>query len=128
MSRTFMISAAILTALAASPSLARGPVVVTAEPDRVVRHISYADLNLAVPAGERVLQARVRGGIRGLCDEIVPGGTTDLNSILGRKDCSRDAWEQADPQIAAAIQRAREIASTGTSTIAASAIVISLGH
>ena len=40
--------------------------------------------------------------------------------------CSGGAWGQARPQIALAVQRARDIAATGTSAITAAALVISL--
>jgi hypothetical protein len=42
--------------------------------------------------------------------------------------CDNRAWGEARPQIARAVQRAHDIASTGTSPIAAAAITISLAQ
>ncbi len=42
------------------------------------------------------------------------------------KSCDTSAWGGARPQIARAVQRAREIAATGSSTIAAAAITIAV--
>jgi hypothetical protein len=40
--------------------------------------------------------------------------------------CSGLAWDGARPQILRAVQRAREIAATGSSSIAAAAITITI--
>ena len=102
------------------------PVVVVADPDRVVRRISYADLDLASAAGESTLNRRVGGAIRSLCTEAVGSPDLSIDSKLADMNCRRSAHEQAKPQIANAVQRARDIAMHGTSTIAATAISIVL--
>jgi UrcA family protein len=106
-----------------TPAFGKDPrIVVVAPSDQVVRRIGYADLNLASADGKSALMYRVRGGIRGLCTEV--GGPYASE----RSNCTDHAWSQAFPQMASAVERAREIASTGTSTIAATAITISLSR
>lgn len=102
------------------------PVVVVADPDRVVRRISYADLDLASAAGESTLHRRVGGAIRSLCTEAEGSPELSIDSKLADINCRRSAHEQAKPQVANAVQRARDIAVHGTSTIAATAISIVL--
>ena len=103
-------------------------IVVTAPPttEVVTRHISYADLNLASFEGQQSLNRRVGSGINDLCDEVVGGddGTLTIKRVMRR--CGMSAWDQARPQMALAIQRAREIAETGTSSITAAALTISI--
>jgi UrcA family protein len=111
----------------AQPALAKNqPVVVVANPDIVTRRISYADLNLASVSGERTLKHRVSGAISGLCSEATGGQDGYYVTGLARMKCNKTAWGQARPQIANGVQRARDIALTGTSTIAAVAITIDL--
>jgi UrcA family protein len=103
-----------------------GPVVVVAPHDIVSRRISYADLNLASSAGEMTLNGRVRGAIGSLCSEAVEGNDASFTTRLRDRNCRGSAWSMATPQIERAVARAHEIASTGTSTIAAAGIVIML--
>lgn len=102
------------------------PVVVTAPMELVVRRVSYADLNLASARGERALHYRVGGAVRDLCNDATGPRDGSMSYTFAFKGCSNDAWDQADPQIARAIERSREIAATGTSSIAAAAITISI--
>lgn len=116
-------------ALTAPPAFGKSaPVVVTAPApsDMVRRHISYADLNLASPAGERTLNRRVAGAVSGLCLEATGGADGSFTMGIEIRRCTNSAWEQARPQISQAVQRANEIASTGTSTFAATAITIAI--
>lgn len=110
--------------LVCTPLYAKSPVVVVANPDFVTRRINYADLNLASSSGEVTLNRRVGGAIKGLCLEA----TGDDHGMMhfANVKCRTAAWKQARPQIASAAQRARDIALTGTSTIAAVAITINL--
>jgi UrcA family protein len=117
--------AAVAIGAAASPVRARPPhtIVVVAHPEELVtRRISYADLNLASAPGERTLNRRVGYAVSSLCNEAVGGDST---SFVYR-DCDSGAWRGARPQISVAVERAREIASTGSSLIAATAITIAL--
>ena len=104
----------------------QGPIFVTAPAELVIRRIGYGDLNLASASGEKVLKRRVGSAIRSLCDEAAGPDTGDLHSSVAIMDCGREAWGQARPQMTRAVARAREIALTGTSTIAATGITISL--
>lgn len=112
--------------LLVAPASARPPVVVTGDADLVVRHVSYADLNLASATGEKILNRRVGGAVISVCNEATggPGAGFGLGSMMAR--CKAAAWGGARPQIRLAVQRAREIAATGSSNIAAVAIVINV--
>lgn len=112
--------------LAPNASARQRPIVVTAPTDIVVRHVSYADLNLASERGAKVLNRRVDGAIDSLCIEAVGPDTYSLATTTANMACTAGAWKGARPQIARAVERARQIAATGSSTIAASAIVITL--
>ena len=129
--RTFAVVGAVAVSLSgfavAQPAFAKDrPVVVVANPDIVTREISYADLNLASASGERTLNHRVSGAIGSLCSEATGGNHGYLVSNFARKTCNKTAWDQARPQMANAAQRARDVALTGTSSIAAVAITIDL--
>jgi UrcA family protein len=111
----------------ATPALGRnGPVFVTAPHEVVTRHVSYADLNLASAPGERTLERRVGSAVADLCNEATGGNDGGVQYKLSMISCSGEAWTSAQPQIDRAIQRAREIAATGSSSIAAAALTISL--
>jgi UrcA family protein len=111
----------------AQPAIANErPVVVVASPDIVTRRISYADLNLASSPGEATLNSRVGRGIKSLCLEATGGDDRSFLTNIARMKCSKTAWDQADPQIERAVQRARDIALTGASPIAAVALTIDL--
>jgi UrcA family protein len=115
--------------LVASPASGKSsPIVVVAPEDVVVRHISYADLNLASAAGGRTLNRRVGGAVNDLCLEATGGNDGSFSFKTRMKKCDNRAWGEARPQIARVIQRAHDIASTGTSSIAAAAITISLAQ
>jgi UrcA family protein len=95
------------------------PVVVTAEDnDLVVREVKFADLNLASMNDQRVLQLRVTSAVRDACGEAV-GHDDEWNY----RYCYVGAWQDARPQIARAVNRARQIALSGTSTITAAAVI-----
>jgi len=93
--------------------------------DYVIERVTYADLNLASEHGQRTLNGRVGYAVNNVCYEAVPYG--DTNSVA-YGDCTNGAWHRARPQIASAVQRATEIAATGTSSIAAAAITIDISE
>ena len=126
MKYAFIITTAAI--IFAAPVAARPPVVVTAPSDAsiVSRHITFADLNLASADGERTLNRRVEYGVGGLCNEAADGNDGGLAYRQYMIRCHTASWDQARPQIANAVQRAREIAATGTSSIIAAAVTISL--
>jgi UrcA family protein len=115
----------------ASATAKEAPVVVTAPPeeaDLVVRRVSYADLDLALPAGRTTLHERVGFAIGDVCSEanLFDNGSPEFKS--GVMKCSNRAWTNANPQMARAFQRANEIAASGFSPIAAATISISIGR
>ncbi|HXG81691.1 MAG TPA: UrcA family protein [Sphingomicrobium sp.] len=99
------------------------PVVVYAEPDENVRteRVSFGDLDLATVKGQRILLRRVGSAVNHVCPY---GGDQIGVQQLGYRLCSDGAWQDARPQIAQAVARAKEIAMTGKSSIAATAITI----
>jgi UrcA family protein len=112
---------------ATTPAFSRSaPVFVIAPADLVTRHVSYADLNLASIAGERALDRRVGTAVTDLCLDATGGNDGSPKFKMSMIRCSGEAWSGARPQMTRAVQRARDIAATGSSSIAATALVISL--
>lgn len=97
------------------------PVVVVAPADVITRRVSYADLNLASRSGEKLLNRRVGSAVRSVCNEAV--GNSDF---YGELRCQSVAWHGARPQIRRAVQRALDIAATGSSPIAVVAITLAI--
>ena len=124
------VAAVALIATGASPALGKSTrIFVTApSPDTVSRHITYADLNLASTAGERTLYHRVSYGVGDLCNEVIGANDGSAASKFNLMACTGSAWSQARPQMDRAVQRARDIAATGSSPIAAAALTISIPH
>lgn len=124
-------TAAVLSGVAASllvagPALAgqQGPVVVYAEPHNVrIERVTYADLDLADRSDQKKLNRRVAGAVKRVC--LFENSRSGLQDF-GYYGCAGDAWEGAKPQIAQAVQRAKDIAMTGQSSIAAAAIAINV--
>ena len=109
----------------ASPGAAKGPgILVTAPAEIAIRHVNYADLNLASQTDQRALFRRVGAAVIGLCDETTDGDHTETWFRVPYTHCTDVAWKQAIPQITRAVQRAKEIAATGKSSIAAVALTI----
>ena len=99
-------------------------VTVTATEERVpVRFVSYRDLNLAKSDDEQILIRRVRYAAKDVCFESAPFDNFFSSLSL---NCRADAWQGARPQIARAVERARDIANNGWSAIAPVAITISV--
>ena len=126
--RRGLASVAAAIACAAAPSsvaLAQSkPVVVYGEPSQVrSERVSYRDLNLATDAGEQTLKLRIGGAVRRVCSDGLPGYSPITPDY---RHCATGAWKDARPQIARAIARAHEIALYGKSSIAATAITITI--
>lgn len=127
-----MCAAVAITAggliIMAPPAFGKAPIVVTAPApnDIVTRHIGYADLNLASAAGERALNRRVGSAVNDLCLEATGGRDNRTGFRFDMINCTGSAWNQARPQIGRAVGRARDIASTGYSTLSAVAITIAI--
>lgn len=105
----------------ATPVDAKTRTVVVEAQDKPIERVSYRDLNLVLASHQKILNGRVTGAVRNVC---VEASTTASDPYAGI-GCRSYAWKGAKPQIALAIQRAREIAQTGSSSIAAAAITIS---
>jgi UrcA family protein len=127
--KLFSVAAAFAVAgggfILSGPALAQngGPVVVRAEPlsdIASIRRIHYGDLNLASADDEKVLNQRVRRAVSQVCDDAT--GPSPLSYV--EQSCRADSWGRAKPQMALAMQRARDIAANGFSSIAPVAIAI----
>jgi UrcA family protein len=123
----FAVTAGSLS-LVATSSLARGPIVITGpSPDELVtRRVSYADLDLTSTVGEKALVSRVRTAVKSLCVDATRFSDGMINHRFDEVACFASARRQTTPQIATAVQRARDIALNGTSNLDATAIAISL--
>ena len=116
------VTASLLVGFPAAAAGQDKPVVVLAEPQEVpTERVSYADLDLATRAGEKRLNYRVAGAVKRVC--LFNDGRFGLQDT-GYYNCASAAWNGAEPQISRAILRAKEIALTGKSSIAAAAITI----
>jgi UrcA family protein len=116
-------AAAAVIVGAAGAALAQPPESATVIGQRVDEgmsmRVSYRDLNLASIHGEQTLNRRVGGAARFVCE---PGPATINDRDFS--DCVSYAWKGAKPQIALAVQRARDIAMTGTTSIPLVAIAV----
>jgi len=119
------VAASLLFAVSANAASQDNPVVVKAEPLEGVRseRVPYADLNLAQRRDVYRLRQRVGSAVKRVC--LFEDGRSALLDT-GYARCSNEAWDGADPQIALAVTRAKEIALTGHSAIPASPIAISV--
>lgn len=107
--RTIPLTAALLVLTTASPGIAQPPIVV--EGSAPTARVSYADLNLASPAGVERLRSRVRRAAEGLCLE---GARTDLARAKAEHKCFSTAVASAQGQIDDAVRSSPTIASTMT--------------
>ena len=120
------VTASLLMPPAALAQAQENPVVVYGEPQEGLRseRVTYADLDLRQRGHERQLNRRVAGAVKRVCLYESHSARQDI----GYDRCSDDAWGDARPQIAQAVARATEMALTGKSSIAATAITISVGE
>ena len=115
-------TALVLIVGAAGAAVAQPPssrvTIIGERPEESARsvRVSYRDLNLASAQGEKILNRRVGGAARYVCEPHF--------STMDRVGCESFAWRGARPQIALAVQRAREMAMTGNSSIPLVAIAI----
>lgn len=128
-----MCAAVVVTfvqfAVVAQPVSAKSrDVVVNAVPETITRRVSYADLNLATTPGQQTLNHRVGKAVEELCTGATGGHFEGLRMTIAKSGCANTAWVGARPQIANAVRRAQEIATTGSSSIAAAAITLALPH
>jgi UrcA family protein len=101
------------------------PVVVYGDPDSVrIERVRFADLDLDTVTGRNRLHHRVGAAVDRVC--LLELGRDGLQ-LPGYYDCATGAWGDAVPKIAQAIERSKELALTGQTSIAATAITISAG-
>ena len=119
-----LLSGAAATFTATAPAIAQErPVIVYGEGQSMrTERIAFADLALDSVSGRKSLQQRVDGAIERVCDREV--GRDGLQ-LRGYYACANQARADAEPQIELAVQRTKEMALFGSSSIAATAIVIS---
>jgi UrcA family protein len=93
------------------------------DPDMITRRIAFADLNLASMQGEKMLNRRVGSAAISLCRDMLPAA-----DYLWSSGCQDKVRSGARPQIESAVMRARQIAQVGHSSIAATAITLSISR
>ena len=114
------VTAGGLIAMAPAASAKDRPVVVVAPLDVPTRRVSYVDLNLTTPAGEKLLNRRVASAVRSVCNEA-RGISSDFYATIA---CRDGAWDGARPQMKRAVRRAHDFAATGSPLIAVGVIVL----
>ena len=113
-----IMATSIVLALSAGPAAARENIVITSPQQTELtrtQRVSYRDLNLATVQGERALTRRVSGAVQDVCFH-------DGEHPFVQNVCKRSAWNNARPQMASAIERAREnprLAMGGSIVVAA---------
>ena len=101
-----LLALGLALAAPTAPAMAQDIPTVTAQMDDVLTaRVPYGDLNLASSDGQKALDRRVFAATRKVC--VYERGSA---AGLGERACRRDAYERAQPQIAAAIERARNSA------------------
>jgi UrcA family protein len=117
------VTASLLVAASASAAQNKPVVVYGGSDNTRTEHVSYADLDLTNAKHQKRLNLRVTGAVKRVClyENSRPGLQDN-----GYYQCAGDAWDSAKPQIAQAVQRSKDIAMTGHSSIAATAITINL--
>lgn len=114
--------------LTAQSALAQDrPVVVYADPPADVRSelVSFADLDLATAKGAKRLHYRVGKAVKNVC--LFDTNRGKLQPI-DYHACATGAWDDARPQLALAIDRARQLALGGQPATMATAITVSAGR
>ena len=106
----------------ATPAFAAQQVVVHAPSEDVpVRLVRFADLDLTLASGRKVLHRRVGSAVFDVCE-----GSESYATFQSDGFCRTAAWKRADPQIARAVERAQQLALNGVAPTGEQAIVITL--
>ena len=99
-----IMATSIVLALSAGPAAARENIVITSPQQTELtrtQRVGYRDLDLATVQGERALTRRVSGAVQDVCFH-------DGEHPFVLNNCKRSAWNGARPQMASAIERARD--------------------
>lgn len=113
---------ALATAAGAVPPGAQAPVQVIGQriaDDQLTERVGYRDLNLASASGQKALTSRVRSAVGTVCSPL--DGT---NLRTRQQHCRSFAWHGAKPQMARAIERAQQLAATGSTSLPQVAIAV----
>jgi UrcA family protein len=116
------VTASLFVAASALAAQQKPVVVYGGSENTRTEHVTYADLDLTNTNHQKRLNLRVTGAVKRVCLYENSHGLQDN----GYYHCADDAWSSAKPQIAQAVQRSKDIALTGHSSIAATAITINL--
>lgn len=87
--------------------------------DQLSRRVAYRDLDLAATRDQQRLGRRVRAAVGQVCAPL--DGT---NWRSRQQECRSVAWHGAEPQMALAIERARQLAAAGRTAIPEVAITV----
>ncbi|CAA9511584.1 MAG: hypothetical protein AVDCRST_MAG31-925 [uncultured Sphingomonas sp.] len=123
MTRFVLLSAALaLTTAGTAGASVQAPVEVVGErihDDQLTERVRYGDLELAGADGQRALTFRVRSAVSKVC---APLDGTNLRTR--HQQCRSVAWHGAKPQMARAIERAQQLAATGSTSLPEVAIAV----
>jgi UrcA family protein len=112
---SFKFAAAGLALIATQAAAQVSPVVIQGDVPSVA--VSYADLDITVPAGRHTLEGRVARAATGLCIDARP---TPLDEYAAGRECFSGAMARAKVDIDIAVARAsRQLASAGSIRVAA---------
>ena len=108
---SFKFAAAGLALVATQTAAQISPVVIQGDVPSVA--VSYADLNIAVPAGRHTLEGRVARAAAGLC---LGGRPQPLDEYVAGRECFTSAMTRAKIDIDIAVARANnQLASAARS-------------
>jgi UrcA family protein len=85
-----------------------------------VRHVSFADLDLAGTSDRKALVRRLEAAVSDVCEEAL-GPSANYYAEVG---CWKSTWRKTQPQLTRAVQKAREVASTSAGINAAAVITV----
>jgi len=112
---SFKFAAAGLALVAAQSTAQVSPVVIQGDVPMI--SVSYADLNITVPAGRHTLEGRVARAAAGLC---IDAHRKPLDEYIAARDCFSGAMARAKVDIDLAVARAStQLASSGSIRVAA---------
>ena len=106
-----LVVGAAISIIPNTPALAQQGVIIvqTAPPQYLnIQRVPYGDLNLLTRAGEQSLDRRVSRAVENVC--LYDNGRWYGLSEPDYNHCVWGAWQRARPQMAGAINRARQFA------------------
>ena len=118
-----MLTAALASPLAAEPVNGERITVLAPLDGQAIatERVRHADLNLALASDQKQLLRRVSLASFRVCTANALGVSVSDEQFAG---CSRAAIADAAPRVAQAIERARQLAANGSSTLTAVGITV----